>query len=103
MNIVRNCIQLPPHLRPKEEDNDDVLTEGNQQLKKKVYDIVNILIKLKNPYISTQIFSSHNMIKYMNQNNLSFSNRFEINDIEKEFNSLKNCLDFNGKEDKLFI
>ena len=35
MNIVRNCIQLPPHLRPKEEDNDDVLTKGNQQLKKK--------------------------------------------------------------------
>ncbi len=101
MNIVRNCIQLPPHLRPKEEDNDDVLTKGNQQLKKKVYDIVNILIKLKNPYISTQMFSSHNMIKYMKQNNLSFSNRFEINDIEKEFNSLKNCLDFNGKEDKI--
>ena len=35
MNIVRNDIQLPPHLRSKEEDNDDVLTKGNQQLKKK--------------------------------------------------------------------
>ena len=31
MNIVRNCIQLPPHLRPKEEDNDDVLTKGNKK------------------------------------------------------------------------
>ena len=101
MNIVRSCIQLPPHLRPKEEDNDDVLTKGNQQLKKKVCDIIKILIDLQNPYISTQMFSSPHMIKYMEQNNLSFTKRYEIDDIEREFISLKDCFDFTDKEDKI--
>ena len=88
VNTVRNCIQLPKHLQAQNDDTKSVEVNANRLFKENVKSVIKIIIELQNPYIKTQIFSSPTMLKYMNQNNLKFKPRMDINEIENKFKDI---------------
>ena len=47
------------------------------------------------------MFQSYSIQKYMKDNNLSFTDRFDFNEICRQFESIKGCLNFTDKIDKI--
>lgn len=66
--LIKSCISLPTHLKLQNDDTEDLLNKAKGHFKDTVKSVVKIIIELQNPYIKTQMFSSRNMVKYMEQN-----------------------------------
>lgn len=103
VSLATSCLTLPPYLKPQVEESNDVLSKARDHFKINVKQIIKILIELQNPFIKTQMFSCANMVKYMEQNKMSFVPRLEIDKIEIEFKKLNNILNFTGIEDKIIF
>ena len=103
VSLITSCLTLPPYLKPQSEESNDVLSKARDHFKLNVKQIVKILIELQNPFIKTQMFSCANMVKYMDQNKMSYVPRLEIDEIENEFKKVMNILNFTGLEDKIIF
>ena len=102
MNIIKTSINLPPNLKNKGEEEENLI-KANTAFKNSANQIIKILIELQNPYIRQQIISSPSVTDYMEKNNMNFLPKLEIEEIETEFNKLKDILNFNGLEEKIIF
>jgi hypothetical protein len=87
----------------KFEKNNKKSIEKNEKFKSTVKDIIDILLKLENPYIISQIYSSPSMLKYMEEINYNFIPKLEIEEIENEINKTKDIFNFTDLEDKILF
>ena len=102
MSIIKSSITLPPNLKNKSEEEENLI-KANNTFKNSVKQIIKILIELQNPYIRSQIFSSPSVLEYMEKNNMNFLPKLDIDEIEDEFIKLKDVLNFNGLEEKIIF
>ena len=65
--------------------------------------VIKIIIEIQNPDIKRQIFNCPMFLKYMEKNKLSFIPRLDLNEIEEEFNKLKDLLNFENLEGKIIF
>ena len=61
---------------------------------------IKIIIGMQNPDIKRQIFNCPMFLKYMEKNKLSFVPRLDLDEIEEEFNKIKDLLNFENLEGK---
>ena len=87
----------------KIEKNNKKSIEKNEKFKSTVKDIIDILLKIENPYIISQIYSSPSMLKYMEEINYNFIPKLEIEEIENEINKTKDIFNFTDLEDKILF
>ena len=65
--------------------------------------VIKIIIEMQNPDIKRQIFNCPMFLKYMEKNKLFFIPRLDLNEIEEEFNKLKDLLNFENLEGKIIF
>jgi len=65
--------------------------------------VIKIIIEMQNPDIKRQIFNCPIFLKYMEKNKLSFIPRLELEEIEEEFNKIKDLLNFENLEGKIIF
>ena len=64
---------------------------------------IKIIIEMQNPDIKRQIFNCPMFLKYMEKNKLSFIPRLDLEEIEEEFNKIKDLLNFENLEGKIIF
>lgn len=102
-SLIKSCITQPEYLKPRVEETNDIISKAKDHFKINVRQIVKILIELQNPFIKKQMFSCASMVKYMEQNNMQYVERLEIDEIENEFKKLLNLFNFISLEDKIIF
>ena len=65
--------------------------------------VIKIIIEMQNPEIKRQIFNCPMFLKYMEKNKLSFIPRLDLDEIEEEFNKIKDLLNFENLEGKIIF
>ena len=65
--------------------------------------VIKIIIEMQNPDIKRQIFNCPMFLKYMEKNKLSFVPRLDLDEIEEEFNKIKELLNFDNLEGKIIF
>jgi hypothetical protein len=77
--------------------------EKEKYFMESVSKVIKIIIEMQNPDIKRQIFNCPIFLKYMEKNKLSFIPRLELEEIEEEFNKIKDLLNFENLEGKIIF
>ena len=77
--------------------------EKEKYFNESVSKVIRTIIEIQNPDIKRQIFNCPLFLKYMERNKLSFIPRLELNEIEEEFNKIKEMLNFENLEGKIIF
>ena len=83
-------------------DNDWEMAQSGKTVES-VSKVIKIIIEMQNPDIKRQIFNCPIFLKYMEKNKLSFIPRLELEEIEEEFNKIKDLLNFENLEGKIIF
>jgi hypothetical protein len=84
---------------PYEENTSNTVDYAN--FKKKLKDIIYILVEIQNPLIKSQMFKSLQLQKYLTENKMTFTERFELDEIHFEFNKMKEFLNYSSYIDTI--
>ena len=91
----------PPGMMGMKDDFD--LGEKEKYFMESVSKVIKIIIEMQNPDIKRHIFNCPIFLKYMEKNKLSFIPRLELEEIEEEFNKIKDLLNFENLEGKIIF
>jgi hypothetical protein len=84
---------------PYEENTSNTVDYAN--FKKKLKDIIYILVEIQNPLIKSQMFKSIQMQKYLTENKMTFTERFELEEVYSEFQKMKDFLNYSSYIDTI--
>jgi hypothetical protein len=77
---------------PYEENTANTVDYAN--FKKKLKDIIYILVEIQNPLIKSQMFKSIQMQKFLQENKMTFTERFELDEIHSQLDKIKDYLNY---------
>jgi hypothetical protein len=102
MNYMKSSSRLIGSYPIKKEDDFEV-GEKEKYFLESVNAVIKIIIEMQNPDIKRQIFNCPQLLKYMEKNKLSFAPRLELYEIEEQFVSIQNLLNFENLEGKIIF
>ena len=101
ITIVPNKSSLKPYKSNSRNEDDFEIGEKEKYFLESVSKVIKIVIEMQNPEIKKQIFNCPTILKYMEKNKLKFVPKLELNEIEEEFNKIKDMLNFENLEGKI--
>ena len=102
VNYMKSSSKIMSSSTIRNEDDFEV-GEKEKYFLESVNAVIKIIIEMQNPDIKRQIFNCPPLLKYMEKNKLSFAPRLELYEIEEQFVSIENLLNFENLEGKIIF
>ena len=77
--------------------------EKEKYFKESIAKIIKIIVEMQNPDIKRQIFNCSTILRYIKKNKLFFVPRLELDEIDEQFDKIKNSLNFDNLEGRIIF